>query len=388
MSAGKAGGLRNVVAGESRISSIDGERGVLAYAGIDIHALAEHSGFEEVVFLLHEGRLPAREELASLREELATARRVPSVVVSLLRSLPPSTHPMTALRTAVSAAGAVDPDAGDDSPAASRRKARRLVAQMATLVALVDRLRQGKEPVEPDPALSHAANFSFMLKGERPSAAVEHALDTALVLHADHEFNASTFAARVAASTLADVHGAITAAIATLKGPLHGGANEAVMRTLEAVGSLDRVEGYVREALAGKRKIMGFGHAVYRTEDPRATQLRRLAKRLGEEAGDGLWFAISERIEQVVRAEKGLYPNVDFYSASAYHVLGIPTDLFTPVFAVSRVAGWTAHVLEQLANNKLIRPESDYVGPRNVPYVALEERPPAPAGMSPAGPPV
>ncbi len=368
------GGLRNVVAGESRISSIDGERGVLAYAGIDIHALAEESGFEEVVFLLHEGRLPTRSELDTLRANLARAGAVPPEVITLLRSLPATTHPMTALRTAVSALGAFDPDAGDDSGAGSRRKARRLVAQMATLVALIDRLRRGQEPVAPAAGLSHAANFLAMLKGERPSVSAERAMEVALVLHADHEFNASTFAARVAASTLADVHGAITAAIATLKGPLHGGANEAVMCTLEAVGSLDRAEAFVREAIAAKKKIMGFGHAVYRTEDPRATHLRRLAKRLGEDAGDGRWYAISEKIEQVVKAEKGLYANVDFYSASAYHVLGIPTDLFTPVFAVSRVAGWTAHVLEQLANNKLIRPESDYVGPRDVAYVPLQAR--------------
>jgi len=370
--AGPAGGLRNVVAGESRISSIDGERGVLAYAGIDIDALAEHSGFEEVVFLLHEGRLPTPPELLGLRAELAAARSVPAPVLDLLRALPGGTHPMTALRTAVSALGAFDPD--DDSADARRRQARRLVAQMATLVALVDRLRRRREPVASDPALPHAANFLYMLQGARPSATAERAMDVAFVLHADHEFNASTFAARVAASTLADMHGAVTAAIATLKGPLHGGANEAVMQALETVGSPERAESFVREAMAAKRKIMGFGHAVYRTEDPRATHLRRLAKRLGEEGGDGRWFAISERIEQVVRAEKGLYPNVDFYSASAYHVLGIPTDLFTPVFAASRVAGWTAHVLEQLGNNKLIRPESDYVGPRDVPYVPLDAR--------------
>jgi citrate synthase len=369
-----SGGLRNVAVSESRISSIDGEKGVLAYRGIDIHALAEHSGFEETTFLLHEGRLPTRAELDAIRGELARERTVPEAAMTVLRTLPKEGHPMTALRTVVSALGALDPDAGDDSDAAHRRQCRRLIAQMGTLVAAIERLRRGRPLVAPDPALSHAGNLLYMLTGTRPSPSAERAMDVALVLHADHEFNASTFAARVAASTLADVHGAITAALATLKGPLHGGANEAVMSTLEKIGSLDRVEGFVREAFAAKRKIMGFGHAVYRTEDPRATHLRRMAKRLGDEKGDGLWYALSEKMEQVVRAEKGLYCNVDFYSASAYHVLGIPTDLFTPVFAVSRISGWTAHVLEQLQNNKLIRPESDYTGPRDVPYVPLDAR--------------
>ncbi len=373
-SAKASGGLRNVAVSESRISSIDGERGVLAYRGIDIHPLAEHSSFEETAFLLHEGRLPTRAELAAFRAELARERPVPEAALTVLRALPGTAHPMTALRTAVSALGALDPDAGDDSEAARRRQCRRLIAQMATLVAAIERLRRGLPLVAPAPDLSHAGNLLYMMMGARPSPAADQAMDEALVLHADHEFNASTFAARVAASTLADVHGAVTAALATLKGPLHGGANEAVMAMLEKIGSPERTEAFIREAMAAKRKIMGFGHAVYRTEDPRATHLRRMAKRLGEEKGDGLWYALSERIEQLVRAEKGLYCNVDFYSASAYHVLGIPTDLFTPVFAVSRIAGWTAHVLEQLQNNKLIRPESDYTGPRDVPYVPLDAR--------------
>jgi citrate synthase len=281
---------------------------------------------------------------------------------------------MTALRTAVSALGAFDPDAGDESPAANGRKALRLTAQMATVVALVDRLRKGLEPIAPDPALSHAANFLYMLHGRRPSPEAERAMDMALVLHADHEFNASTFAARVAASTLADIHGAITAALATLKGPLHGGANEAVMNTLEEIGTPDRAEGWVREALAAKKKIMGFGHAVYLTEDPRATHLRRMSRQLGEALNDRGWYDLSERLEAIVRAQKSLNANVDFYSASVYHSLGIATDMFTPVFAVSRVAGWTAHVLEQLGNNRLIRPESEYTGPRDVKYVPIAQR--------------
>jgi len=366
------GGLRNVVVGESRISSIDGVRGILAYRGIDIHELAEHSTFEETAFLLHEGTLPSRSALEAFRVELARERSIPREVVEIARLA--AGHPMAVLRTAVSALGALDPDAADDGETTSRRKARRLMAQMGTLVALIDRVRNGREPVAPDPALPHAANFLYMLTGSRPGDTAARVMDVALVLHADHEFNASTFAARVAASTLADMHGAVTAALATLKGPLHGGANEAVMRALEEIGSVERAESYVRESLAAKRKLMGFGHAVYKTEDPRATHLRRLSRRLAEEGGDTRWYAISERLEQAVREAKGLYPNVDFFSASVYRVLGIPTDLFTPVFAVSRIAGWTAHVLEQLSNNRLIRPESEYTGPRDVRYVPIDQR--------------
>ena len=368
------GGLRNVAVSESCISSIDGARGILAYRGIDIHALAEASGFEETAFLLHAGRLPGKDELAAYAAELRRERAVPDGVLSIARQLPRGTHPMTALRTLVSALGAFDPDGEDESPAARSRKCRRLIAQMATLVALIDRLRNGLSPVAPDPGLSHAASFLYMLKGERPSDAAARSVDVALVLHADHEFNASTFAARGAASTLADMHGAITAALATLTGPLHGGANEAVMKTLEEIGSVARVEAFVSEALLAKKKLMGFGHAVYKTEDPRATHLRPMSRMLGEASGEPKWYQMSERMEALVKAQKGLNPNVDFYSASAYRSLGIPTDLFTPLFAVSRVAGWTAHVLEQLENNKLIRPEADYQGPRDVPYVPLGQR--------------
>jgi citrate synthase len=368
------GGLRNVAVSESRISSIDGERGILAYRGIDIHELAVSSTFEETSFLLHEGRLPRRSELADFTAAMVKDRVVSDGVLAVARLIPRSAHPMTTLRTLVSALGADGKDADDDSPEAVTRKSRRLVAQMATLVAALDRIRRGLHPVAPDAGLSHAANFLYMLKGERPSPGAARSFDVALVLHADHEFNASTFAARVAASTLADVHGAVTAAVATLKGPLHGGANEAVMKTLEEIGAPDRVDAWVEIALAQKKKIMGFGHAVYRTEDPRATHLRPMSKALGEEAREPKWYAMSERMEALVKARKGLNPNVDFYSASAYRCLGIPTDLFTPVFAVSRIAGWTAHVSEQLANNKLIRPEADYQGPRDVRYVPLAER--------------
>ena len=372
--AAPGGGLRNVVAGQSALSTIDGAKGILSYRGIDIHALAEHATFEETVFLLHRGALPTRAQLDGLRRDLARQRALPDAALSALHALPRSAHPMTALRTVVSALGALDPDAGDDGEAARERKALRLIAQTATVVAAIERVRNGWAPVSPDQSLPHGANFLYMLRGQRPSDSEARIMDVALVLHADHEFNASTFVARVTASTLADIHGAVTAAIAALKGPLHGGANEAVMQTLSEIQSIDRVEAYLKDAFASKRKVMGFGHAVYKTEDPRATHLRRLSRTLGEEKGERRWFDLSEKIEEFVKREKGLYANVDFYSASLYHVLGLPTDLFTPVFAVSRVAGWTAHALEQIANNKLIRPESEYIGLSNVPYVPIEQR--------------
>jgi citrate synthase len=365
-------GLRNVVAGESSISSIDGEKGLLAYRGIDIHALARHSNFEEVVYLLHRGALPRKGELEAFRGELVLARAIPPQLLEILRILPRATHPMTSLRTAVSALGGLEP--GDESPAGRKRAALHLTSQTGTLVAAIERVRNGRAPLEPRQDLSHAANFLYMLQGTAPSPSAERAMDLALVLHADHEFNASTFAARVAASTLANMHGAITAALATLQGPLHGGANEAVMNALETIGSPGGVEAYVRDALARKQKLMGFGHAVYKTEDPRATHLRETSRLLGDEKGEPRWYDISAALERTVKAQKGLNANVDFYSASVYRALGIPTDLFTPVFAVSRIAGWTAHVLEQVENNRLIRPECEYTGPRDVPYVPMERR--------------
>jgi citrate synthase len=370
----KSSGLRNVVAGESSISTIDGARGILSYRGIDIHELARHSSFEETTWLLHKGSLPTAEQLPAFRAQLARERPVPDALFSVIRALPRGTHPMTTLRTAVSALGGLDPEGGDDTLPAASRKALRLAAQLATVVAAIDRLRNGRTPVAPDAQLPHAANFLYMLAGERPGEPAARAMDVALVLHADHEFNASTFAARVAASTLSDVHGAITAALATLKGPLHGGANEAVMQALEEIGRPERAAEWVAETFAAKRKVMGFGHAVYRTEDPRAAHLRELSRRIGEETGQRRWYDVTAALEEAVRASRSLYPNVDLYSASLYRALGIPTDLFTPIFAVSRIAGWTAHVLEQLSNNKLIRPESDYVGPRDVPYVPLAQR--------------
>src|SRR5688572_12940706 len=361
------GGLEDVVAASSAICFLDGGRGVLAYYGYDIHDLARQASFEEVCFLLWHGRLPNRAELGDLQSQLAAARPLPEAVLRLMRQIPP-TDGMDALRTLTSALGHYDPDAADNSAAANYRKAVKLTAQIASLVATSGRMKAGGGPVQPDPALGHAANFLYMLTGDRPSALSTRAFDIALVLHADHELNASTFAARVAAATLTDLHSAIVAAIGTLKGPLHGGANADVMRLLIEIGQdapAERIDEAIRGKLARKVKIPGFGHRVYRTEDPRATHLRRMSKELGERAGNARWFEMSQRIENLVKGEKSLYANVDFYSASTYYTLGIPIDLFTPIFAVSRVSGWTAHCLEQYANNRLIRPRTDYIGPQH-----------------------
>jgi citrate synthase len=358
-------GLEDVVATSSAICWIDGDRGILAYCGFDIHDLAQHATFEEVCFLLWHRRLPTRAELGDLQTQLAEARVLPEPIVRLLHQLP-SSDGMDILRTVTSALAHYDRDARDNSAAAAYRKAVRLTGQLASLVAAMGRIEAGKGLVAPDPALSHAANFLYMLTGDRPKPTAVKAFDIALTLHADHELNASTFAARVIAATLSDVHSAVVGGIGALKGPLHGGANADVMRLLLELGAdatPERVEAAIRGKLAKKEKIPGFGHRVYHTEDPRATHLRRMSKALGEEAHEPRWYAMSERIEALVKGEKKLNPNVDFYSASTYYTLGIPIALFTPIFAVSRVSGWTAHVLEQLANNRLIRPRADYVGP-------------------------
>ena len=369
-------GLQDVVAADSAICYIDGERGILSYRGIDIHELAEKSTFEETCFLLWEGRLPKADELAAARAEVGRERAVPAQTLELLGRLGGAgSIPMDALRTAVSALSARDPDRASMAPDANRRKAVRLTGQIATIVAAFHRLREGKPVVPPDPGRGHAEDFLRMLNGETAPAAAVRALDVALILHADHELNASTFAARVTAATLSDMHSAITSAIGTLKGPLHGGANEAVLKMLREIGSLDRVDAAIRDRLARREKIMGFGHRVYTTEDPRATHLRRMSEEVGKSAGDMTLFDMSSRIEKLIREEKKLNANVDFYSASMYAMLGIPADLFTPIFAVSRISGWTAHVLEQYAHNRLIRPRAEYTGPPYPqPYVPLGSR--------------
>jgi citrate synthase len=371
------GGLEDVVAATSAICYLDGQRGVLAYYGYDIHDLARGSSFEEVCYLLWHGRLPTRSELGDLQTQLTAARPVSEPMLRLMKQLPASDG-MDTLRTLTSALSHYDPDANDNSRQGNYRKAVRLTAQLASLVATSGRVQAGGGPIQPDPALGHAANFLYMLTGTRPDALSTRAFDTALVLHADHELNASTFAARVAAATLTDLHSAVVAAIGTLKGPLHGGANADVMRLLIDIGedaSAERIDDVIRGKLGRKVKIPGFGHRVYRTEDPRATHLRRMSRDLGERAGNPRWFQMSQRIEQLVTGEKKLYPNVDFYSASTYYTLGIPVDLYTPIFAVSRVSGWTAHCLEQYANNRLIRPRTDYIGPSHPQrFVPLDQR--------------
>ena len=372
-------GLRDVVAAPSSICYIDGEKGILIYSGYNIHELAENSTFEEVTFLLWNGRLPSRAELDELNAQLVANRALPSEIISMIKAFPKGAVPMDSLRTAVSALAFYDPDTGDSSPEARKRKAVRLTAQTATIVAAIDRIRKGLEPLDPKRELSHAANFLYLLNGKEPSDTETKAFDIALILHADHEFNASTFAARVTAGTLADVYAAITSAIGALSGPLHGGANEQVMRMLLEIGSPDNVDAFVAKKFEKGEKIMGIGHAVYHTEDPRATHLRRMSEATGKRQGDTKWFDMSKRIEDLAVAEmdkkgKKIRANVDFYSASTYYMLGIPVDLYTPIFAVSRISGWTAHVLEQLGNNKLIRPRSEYLGEMDLKYVPIDQR--------------
>jgi len=367
-------GLEGVVASASSICYLDGIQGKLAYRGIDVRELAEKATFEEVAYLLWYDALPKKHELESLTAKMAEQRPLPPQILDIIAALPKIASPMNVLRTAVSALAMYDPELEDPSPEANQRKAIRLTSKFFTIVAAFHRIRNGKEPVPPEPSLSTAANFLYMLNGTHPDSLSTKAFDMCLVLHAEHELNASTFAARVTAATLADMYGAVVAAIAALDGPLHGGANEQVMEMLKRIGSVDKAEQYVMEALARKERIMGFGHRVYRTEDPRAAFLRQMSKQLAEHTGDTKWYEMSVVIEKVAHREKHLHPNVDFYSASVYHYLGIPSDLFTPIFACSRVTGWTAHIMEQYADNRLIRPRAQYVGTIDRPYIPIDQR--------------
>jgi citrate synthase len=369
-------GLEDVVVATSEICFIDGREGRLLYRGYDVDELVQHSTFEEVVYLLWHGTLPSRKELEAHTKGLtATAtRRLPPKLMAMLRQLPKKTTPMEVLRTGVSALAAFDPDGEDNGREAMLRKALRLTAQMPTLVAAWERLRRGQSPVTPNPRLGLAANFLFMMTGKKPTELAAETFDVALILHADHEFNASTFAARVTAATLSDLHSAIVSGIGALKGPLHGGANEQVMRMVEQIAKPERAEAWIKKALADKARIMGFGHRVYRVEDPRAKHLRRLATALGKQTGRTEYVEILNTVARVMGDDKKMYPNVDLYSGAAYACMGIPTDLFTPIFALSRVAGWAAHVLEQHAHNRLIRPRAEYTGPARQAYVPPDRR--------------
>ncbi len=370
-------GLQGVVAAQTAISYIDGQNGRLVYRGIDINELAEKSTFEETTALLWYGKLPNQTQLERFRQKFAENRVIPPEIISIFFSLPKTTSPMSALRTAVSALGPFDQFEGQQSESSLESnvaKSIRLTSCMPTLVAAWDRIRKGLWPIMPREDLSHTANFVYMLTGEVPSETAARMLDTAFILHADHGLNASTFAARITASTLSNLHSAVVSAIGTLKGPLHGGANEDVMRMLLEVGEAERVDQFLRGALTAKRKIPGFGHRVYKVEDPRAKWLRDLSRQVAEDSGNMRWFEMSERIRDYMYEHRDLPVNVDFYSASLYYAMGVPIDIFTPLFAISRVSGWTAHVYEQLSDNRLIRPGSEYIGPTSVKYASIEER--------------
>lgn len=367
-------GLRGVVAAQSAIGDVDGINGVLIYQGYDIHDLAEHSTFEEVVFLLWHGKLPTRAELDEHVKELRSNYDVPSAVIDLMKQFPKTANPMDVLRTAVSSLDFYDENGHGTDREHAVKAATKITGQIGTIAAAWGRIRDGKEVVAPDTSLGIAENFLYMLRGEKADADEARMFDIALILHADHELNASTFTTRVVAGTLAGMYGAVTAGIAALAGPLHGGANTNVMKMLIEIGSLDAVDAWLDKALEEKRKIMGIGHAVYKTEDPRATWLRKFSKQIGEKKGELKWYEMSQRIEQLMHEKKGMFPNVDFYSASTYYLMGIPLDLYTPIFAVSRISGWTGHILEQYANNKLIRPRAEYIGAHDQKYVPIAER--------------
>jgi 2-methylcitrate synthase len=370
-------GLEGVVAAESEMSFIDGQKGVLEFVGIAIDDLARLSSFEETVFLLWNTRLPSKQELESFNKDLRAQYPVSKSTLEMIRSFPTSAQPMHALRTAISSLAFEDPDPNNTDIDAFRTKAMRILAQAPAIVAALDRARKGQQPIEPDQSLSFAANFLYMLNGEKPTPTMERAFDACMILHADHGLNASTFAARVVVSTLSDVYSTLTAAIGALRGPLHGGANEGVMRMLNEIPTVDDVEAYVQGKFERKERIMGFGHRVYKSYDPRATYLKTLAKQLAQDTGNTDLYAKSHAVEQIMEREvaaKGIYPNVDFYSATTYHCIGLELDLFTPMFALSRIAGWSGHAIEQLKANRLIRPKAEYIGPHDVPYTPIENR--------------
>ena len=368
-------GLEGIVATTSNICYIDGEHGVLSYFGYNIHTLAENATFEEVIYLLWNGKLPNQRELSELKAGLVSERELPKEVLNFLAGVPKGVAPMDVLRTAVSMLSLYDPLAREMSPEANKQKALKLMARISTIVTAYNSLRNGRDIVAGDPHLGYAANFLYTLTGKKPDDLMEHVFDVALTLHADHELNASTFAARVTAATLSDIYSAVTSAIGALKGPLHGGANEGVVQFLLATKSADDAAERVKADLNNKVKVSGFGHRVYRVLDPRAIHLKKMSEEVSKRTGHTDLYEKSSRVEQTVREVKNLNANVDFYSASTYYSLGIPIDLFTPIFAVSRMSGWTAHILEQYTNNRLIRPRADYTGTDDGrPWVPVDER--------------
>lgn len=372
-----AAGLEDVVVAQSAICFIDGKRGQLVYRGYDIDDLATHSTFEEVAYLLWHGNLPSAAQLQAQHQEIAEAMHLPDSILGIMKLLPKDTHPMRVLEVAVAALGTLDAQGEDNSEAANRAKAVRLLAQTSLITTAWNRLRNGDEVLKPKADQNFAWNFLYLLTGKEPDDYAAKTFDVALILHADHELNASTFSARVTAATLSDMHSAVVSAIGTLKGPLHGGANEQVMNMISDIGSVDNVEPWMTKYLGAKKKVMGFGHRVYKTKDPRAKILEKMSEELGKRTGQPQWFEISKKVEEIFQptvAAKGIYPNVDFFSASAYHVMDIPHDLFTPIFACSRVAGWTAHLLEQYANNRLFRPASEYIGNTGLKWKPVDER--------------
>lgn len=369
----KSKGLAGVVAGETALSVIDGQEGLLSYCGYNIHDLVKGS-FEETAYLLLHNELPTASQLEDFRRKLEEEASLPQEVIRMIRELPSGVNAMAALRGVFSALAYYDDESEDPSPEANYRKALRLIAKTPIAVATIHRTRNSQEPLMPKSGKSIAWNFLYMLFGEEPSDTKVELMDTALILHADHGFNASTFACRVIAGTLSDMYSAVTGAVGALKGPLHGGANERVMNMLLDIGEVDRTEEYLRNALERKEKVMGFGHRVYRTEDPRATHLRKMSEGLAKDTGETKWYEMSNILEKIMVEEKGINPNVDFYSASSYYMMGIPIDLYTPIFAVSRVSGWVAHFIEQQADNRLIRPGSNYIGKRDLEYTPIEDR--------------
>jgi len=375
MSSDATKGLEGIVAAKTYLSDVRGDVGELIYRGYDINELAGNIGYEETVYLLHYGKLPNQSELNTLKAKLVSYRELPQGVIDLIQSLPKDTVPMNALRTGISALGCFDSSSEDNSPESLQEKALKIIAQIPIVTAYFHLHRQGKSMVESRPDLNEAANFLYLINGgtEAEKDSVD-TLDMCYVLHADHGMNASTFASRVTVATLSDIYSAVTSAIGTLKGSLHGGANQAVIRMLQEIGSLENVDAFIADCLENKKKVMGIGHRVYKVLDPRAVKLRKMVLKMGEKISEPKWIQMSDKIAEIMLNKKGLHANVDFYSASVYYSLDIPIDLFTPIFAVARTSGWTAHVLEQMADNRLIRPQSDYIGPEGLTVTPIDQR--------------